>query len=568
MSDDKPPDDAFKRLMENIPDGPSRWVIHRALLDNPGILDYLSDEVVARIAALPPTDAEKEIKELALACRPQVSSAPRPPAPLTHSSFVITAPRFESPSVEFLYEDRFPETDRANMKLAILDAVRRGMDPIAGIGHVLRAYVAVALALGTQGIWSFNECELEIRRILRFLASSQGLVQGIYSVPRAEVRAALESMPEYLAFLQEFAQKAGRPPALPLLTQNKLRLMWGQLKADEGFNCDLQDWVRERRQRFQMRDFKAVGISETLTLGYKRYKQISEEEEVFEYRVRAVATLPSDDYWSRDENWEQAIAAQVEDELEEMWRYRGYWFEHMCRPVLRSTFEELRKEISSLVLDTAGGLIDILEAKRQLALPREQPQVNLPGNALLTPGLRKPAASADTLVPEQAGGTEQPQQDPAMLTPTGEPAADSTPVPPTPSEPSPAKAPPNVENGAVPAEEPTPPEIPGPRPRAPRSVRMNGPFLKALRTNSGFSSGEAFVEKLGNRVRKTTYYKAEQSKRIDESQALVLVEELNAYLGSGDFKELNVYLGSKDLKFPFTLKDVTLPDSEFPTFPR
>jgi hypothetical protein len=178
-----------------------RWaqVIHQALRDNPGILDYLRqhpDEAV-RIAALPPAGAEEEIKKLALACRPQVSSAPRPPAPLTRG-VVIKAPRFESPDLEFEYEDRFPETDRAKVKLAILEAARQdNMPPIAGIMHVLRAYVAVARALGTQGVWSFNECELEIRRILRFLASSQQLVQGIYLVPRAEVRAALESMPDY-----------------------------------------------------------------------------------------------------------------------------------------------------------------------------------------------------------------------------------------------------------------------------------------------------------------------------------------------------------------------------------
>jgi lambda repressor-like predicted transcriptional regulator len=217
MPDDNLADEAFKRLMAQAAEAIAKSEEYLALLDNPVILKYLKQhpDEFTRIAALPQASAVEELKKLALACRPKIiSSAPRPPTPLTPPSFVITAPRFESPWVEFVYEDRFPETDKANMKLAILGAV--GMDPIEGIKHVLRAYVAVARALGTQGIWSFNECELEIRRILRFLASSQGLVQGIYSVPRAEVRAALESILQECASPPAGVPTTGTEPDAPI----------------------------------------------------------------------------------------------------------------------------------------------------------------------------------------------------------------------------------------------------------------------------------------------------------------------------------------------------------------
>jgi hypothetical protein len=147
---------------------------------------------------------------------------------------------------------------------------------------------------------------------------------------------------------------------LPPLVQNKLRLMWGQLKADAGFDCNLLDWVnRERAQRQlpPIRDFcdqaskdsDDVGVMQTLTLGIKYYRLINKV--VSEYRSEAA--LPPEDEWSKDETRAEGIAAQVEDDLDEMWRPRPRWFDERCRPILRAVLEDLRKRITCQARGTA-----------------------------------------------------------------------------------------------------------------------------------------------------------------------------------------------------------------------
>ena len=131
---------------------------------------------------------------------------------MSRSGFVRT-PRFESPSVEYDYGPSFPPAGGAQVKLAILAAV--GMDPIKGIVHVLQAWVGVTRSLVKSGVWSFPEWHREIDRLLEFLASSQRLVEGIWSTPRAGVKTALEGMLEYRALLRWFARKDKRPQATP-----------------------------------------------------------------------------------------------------------------------------------------------------------------------------------------------------------------------------------------------------------------------------------------------------------------------------------------------------------------
>jgi hypothetical protein len=149
--------------------------------------------------------------------------------------------------------------------------------------------------------------------------------------------------------------------------------MWGQLKANEGFDCNLLDWIRDHRAGMKFDD---VGVMQTLTLGRKRYLELAEV--VFDFWVQAMT--PGEGrrarYWSKEKNWEKGMLAQVEDDLAEMWAsVRGRdWFERKCGPALRQLIEPLRQKLSSLVRDTAIALIDAAEAKRQLALLQEQSQ--------------------------------------------------------------------------------------------------------------------------------------------------------------------------------------------------
>jgi hypothetical protein len=222
MPDDNRADEAFKRLMEQAAEAIAKSEEYLALLDNPGILKYLKQhpDEFTRIAALPQAGAVEELKKLALACRPKIiSSAPRPPTPLTHPNFVVTAPRFASPSLRFDYGD-FPERDQAKVQLAIHEAVQQGMASVEGIVHVMRAYlgepnIGGVRPLATKGIWSFSKCCEQIDRFLRFLAISQRLAEGVWSTPSAKVKEALESMPEYATLLRSFARKARRRHGQP-----------------------------------------------------------------------------------------------------------------------------------------------------------------------------------------------------------------------------------------------------------------------------------------------------------------------------------------------------------------
>jgi hypothetical protein len=199
---------------------------------------------------------------------PKISRAPKPPPPLL-GGWRIARPEFKLPVVEFDYEARVPPDACAQTKLAILAAV--GMDPMAGIVHVLRAYIGVARALGGKGLWSLHDCEREIDRFLQFLASSQQLVEGIYSAPRAEVKTALGAMQEYRALLRVFARKAKRPqdtPApqpVPAVRPGRHRKRSGTLEpvSRKGYRQEVAQY-KQKKGFTNAQAARALGVDETV----------------------------------------------------------------------------------------------------------------------------------------------------------------------------------------------------------------------------------------------------------------------------------------------------------------
>jgi hypothetical protein len=172
--------------------------------------------------------------------------------------------------------------------------------------------------------------------------------------------------------------------------------------------------------------------------------------------------------------------------------------------------------------------------------------------------------SAATVIPTLPAATHIPYLKQAGGTEPGAPAESASPVPVSAESPAAARLaeipaePLTVEASAqttppddLPqATDPVPPlsaaDVPGPKPRKQRSLRINGPRLMELRLETGLSK-TAFRRKLGSSMSKTTYDRAENSERIDMTKVHLLVDDLNALLRRKDDNRL-------------TVGDLTLPD--------
>jgi hypothetical protein len=168
-------------------------------------------KLINRLTEPQPENADPQRKLTEQSAVSKVSRAPKPP-PSLRGSYLPARKNFR-PIAVFEYEASYPQSHRARVRLAELEAVE--MDQMTGIRHIMAAYLAGVRECGTRAAqrWSADQVETDTRRFLQLVAISQGRTRGIWSEPDDDVEKALREMSEYRATIHDVSEAWIEAPA-------------------------------------------------------------------------------------------------------------------------------------------------------------------------------------------------------------------------------------------------------------------------------------------------------------------------------------------------------------------